>query len=529
MNFKVIDENKTAFIGISVVILFSLFWDIGNLSGIRQGTEALYLQVSKEMFEAGSFLTPLYRAEHHWSKPPLHFWLPFPLYQITGGYSLLMARASVALLSLFSLIYFAIKLHKWVKVPKLLTFFLFVGSMGVYKFSRTFMMEIPFAFLPTISMFMFWEYLQGKKISELIGAIIFLALSVLIKGPVTLVMAFGGLILYQGYIFIREKRLIVKEGLLLFLPATLLASIWFALCYLKYGNEFFDYFFLRENLGKFGQVKMSSLKIVQGVILYIFPWWYAIGAFIGYTTKNTKKFTPLVVYLSCLSLSFFFMWFIPAQKSHHYALPVLPFLLTLLVVITQEIGWKSKIIKWGQLPIVAIFIIVELLLLYFAQGPYHYMIHIINIIIWGIAAFYLWVNNGKMGIAYSALGFTVFWSFILNIFFLPVVPHFVVQKIHKDKREVVLNDRRSYFFEEAIGQRIKAVSAPQGEIFLDHDKGYLIGYHSRFTPQRVVKYKAVATWSRWLRKIHWRDLKKAIKLRDLNQLKENVYLLERKK
>ncbi|MBH47976.1 MAG: hypothetical protein CME71_07365 [Halobacteriovorax sp.] len=78
-------------------------WDIGNLDAIRQGTEGFYLQISKEMNATGSFLTPLFRGEPHWSKPPLHFWLPFPLYA-TGAFDLTTAaRLSILFLSIFSI------------------------------------------------------------------------------------------------------------------------------------------------------------------------------------------------------------------------------------------------------------------------------------------------------------------------------------------------------------------------------------------------------------------------------------------
>ena len=89
--------------GVSILILL-LFWDIGNILAPRQGTESLYVQISKEMFESGSFVTPLYTGTAHWSKPPLQFWIPMPLYAFFGGFSLHLARVSMGVLSIFTLI-----------------------------------------------------------------------------------------------------------------------------------------------------------------------------------------------------------------------------------------------------------------------------------------------------------------------------------------------------------------------------------------------------------------------------------------
>ncbi len=524
---KDIKKEQLLFIGSFVLVIFYLFWDIGNLSGIRQGTEALYLQVSKEMFEAGSFLTPLYRGEHHWSKPPLHFWLPFPLYQLSGGYSLLMARAAVAIFTITSVIYISFKLKKEILVSFYLPFFIFIGSMGIFKFSRTFMMEIPFSILPMIAMFIFWDYLQNKKKVYLMSAVVFLALSVLIKGPITIVMSFLGLLSYQIYLLYSERKSIFKECFYLLFLSTMLASSWFALCYIEYGQEFFDYFFIRENMGKFGQKSMPSIKLVQGLLLYILPWLYAIPLMFSYIAKDNKAYKNIIIYFFSLSLGFFFIWFFPAQKSHHYALPVLPFILTLLVIVTHEVGMNSKIIKWGQLPIVLLFIVIELLLLYFSTSGYEYIVHFVVLITWMLASYFYMRRNGLYGILFSTMGFILFWVLSLNTLFLPVVPPDVVQLVKQSEKVIFLNDRRSYFFEEALGTRVKAVSVGEARKILSEDAGYIIVYEARFGRKNIEQYNIIAQWKKWIRKVKWKNVVTAIRERNIHYLQENIYILSK--
>src|SRR5690606_32813629 len=95
--------QQHGFLAVFALAFFLMAWDIGNLDAIRQGTEGFYLQISKEMAQANSWLTPLYRGQAHWSKPPLHFWMPFPLYTIGLFETTTAARLTILVFSLFSL------------------------------------------------------------------------------------------------------------------------------------------------------------------------------------------------------------------------------------------------------------------------------------------------------------------------------------------------------------------------------------------------------------------------------------------
>ena len=81
----------------TIIPILLYFFDLGNVNALRQGTEGFYLLITQEMFEAKSFLTPLIYGAPHWSKPPLQFWLPQPLYWLTSGDYLAMGRLSILL------------------------------------------------------------------------------------------------------------------------------------------------------------------------------------------------------------------------------------------------------------------------------------------------------------------------------------------------------------------------------------------------------------------------------------------------
>ena len=137
-------NDKRFVFAISIItILFFYSWDLGNLDGIRQGTEGFYLQISKEMYNSSSFLTPLYRGANHWSKPPLHFWNAMPFYKLFGGASIFAARFSVAILSVWGLFLLSNFFYRQKNIKKYYSVFFFASTLGFFKYSRIYMMEIP--------------------------------------------------------------------------------------------------------------------------------------------------------------------------------------------------------------------------------------------------------------------------------------------------------------------------------------------------------------------------------------------------
>ena len=89
------------------------FWDLGNPDALRQGTEGFYFSITKDMFNNQSFLTPTINSHAHWSKPPLQFWVSYVFYLIKGSSSLLLARLSVAFVSILGLGYISSWLDKF--------------------------------------------------------------------------------------------------------------------------------------------------------------------------------------------------------------------------------------------------------------------------------------------------------------------------------------------------------------------------------------------------------------------------------
>ena len=501
---------------LAMLLLVSLFlWDIGNILAPRQGTESLYVQISKEMYEKQSFVTPIYRGEAHWSKPPLQYWLPMPLYYLSGGFSLAAARSSMAIMSIFSLsllLFFLSRLGEKLDFTK--SAMIFLASFGVLKFSRIFMMEIPLALMPLVGSVGFYYYLQTKKTRYLLLSSLFIGLGGLVKGPVSLAMGFASIGLFGLVQHVYFEKNHLKSILNLVGLSLLISSIWYFICLKQYGTEFFNYFFLRENLGKFGQESsMSPLKIVQGLFIYTFPWFHLVR--FGPKTINSRVKDPLFCYLLIHFFIFFIIWFIPSQKSHHYAMPSFAFWITLILINPQSMTRNkiSRFLFWIQ---VGALLLLSSLFLYFSNTLIELALALTPIV---VLLFSIKMKQSTYGIAIS---FVALFTTIIVRFFLPLVPSDRIEKLMTDPaRNIYYNDRRPFFLEQRLNRKVKLYGpgkAIRGDL--------IMGTQARLNLIAEQNLKNVGVWDKWKRKVTKKEVYLALIKRDLSYLKSSYHLLQ---
>ena len=521
-----LDRNSTQVLGLDRrywgllgILFFGVLylWDIGNILAPRQGTESLYVQISKEMFEAKSFITPLYRGEPHWSKPPLQYWIPMPLYALFGGFSLTLARLSMALTSfgVMGLLLFFLRRQNfnlsWAK-----TCIIFLASFGIFKFSRIFMMEIPLSLLPLIGAISFYDYINSKNKFSFIISIFFIGLGGLVKGPVSLAMGYASLGLYWLYELKAQDRQIIKEVLCVMFLSLIVSSIWYLVCFERYGMEFINYFFLRDNLGKFGQTtSMSPLKIIQGLIIYTFPWLHLVSFRPKNIAAQLKK--PFFVFLFIHFVIFFFIWFIPSQKSHHYAMPGFAFWMTILLInprlfIRDQI---SRFFFWAQICIILLF---AAIFLYFSTTVIELALALIPIVV------ILFSVNFKASSYGIGISFVSLMTVLITRFYRPLIPAGDVEvTLKKTDKAIFYNDRRPFFIEERLNRKIELfdkVKLKKGD--------FIIGPDSKSSLLPLSNLESVSSWPKWKRKVRADDVLNALKSRDLNYLK-GEYILYRVK
>ncbi len=528
-------KNKTFTINFFIIIIIGLFFfDLGNVNALRQGTEGFYLLITQEMYEAKSFLTPLIYGAPHWSKPPLQFWLPQPLYWLSDGNYLQMGRLSILLFSLVATIILSQWYERELKRNWYEAFAFLIIPIYFIKYSRIFMMEMTLTYLSTLGTLFYYSYLKRGECKNLLWGSLFAGLSVLIKGPVSLAMIFPASFLFT---VIKERKL--KPFVYFSALSVLIGSSWFIASYAKHGYAFIEYFFIRENLGKFTARNYPVSSVIKGLLIFTLP----INLLIPYIIKGHKKFSnlnlnkDLLAYLLLNFCFFYFLWFLPKQKSHHYAVPAIPLFLLMITYTFFQLptAFKEKGLKFLD-ALQSLFVILGMLLvgllfyfkdsLHFTEGS-QYLSG--SFFITAIFFYSSRFKDLKIKLLRLLLPLILYWQFILPMGILPVVPDAALKNAQAHSQNKIFVDyRKPFFIEESLNREIDLI---KDKNFNDAQisKGDLI-YTDLQSFQKnadIEHYKILSKWRVWIRGSSTKKIFSALKKQDLSSLQEYYILAER--
>ncbi|RLA60361.1 MAG: hypothetical protein DRQ88_12900 [Epsilonproteobacteria bacterium] len=534
-------KNERSLFYLAVFALLAiLVFDLGNLDAIRQGTESFYLEVSKEMYQLDSYLTPYYRGERHWSKAPLHFLFPFPFYKFGIFSNLFSARLSIVLLTIGLLVMTSFWIKRHFNIEKSLTIAFFGGTIFIIKYARIFMMEIPLSLLTFVGTLYFYDYLTTKKSKYFLISSTLIFLSTLIKGPVSLVLFTISISFYLFYKKIVFHQKIPLKKLFLFFGVTIfVSSLWYAISYYRYGDEFFTYFFLRENLGKFSTQSYPMRHVFQGLLIFSLPWSLFIPSlFLKYyrLIKSKYKLQDIELYLLICLFFFFVIWLIPSQRSHHYAAPAVPFLLTLLLLAIKDPKIAGAKVTKVSLNIIFSFTILIILLVtivtFISPGLFpsqdRTLALIISLIIFLISSFLFKFHKNLLVKSLAALFFIgCTWTFTASQFFLPLVPSKVVERV--GEKDLVAYIKRSYFLEEAFQKKIEIVKREDFKLMkFSSDTYYFLNGDDYRKFGLSDKTIIEEHWFIWRRRLRFKAIINALMSEQFNKLKQDYFLFKGK-
>lgn len=514
-----------------LIIIGLLFYDIGNINAIRQGTEGFYLLISQEMYEAGDLLSPRVYGDFHWSKPPFQFWLPMPFYYLFGGSFLAWSRISILLFSLISALLISFWYEKELKRNWFEAFGFLLFPVYFIKYSRIFMMEMTLTYLTTLGLLYFYSYLKKPNAKNLLTGSLICGLSVLVKGPVSLVMLTPPIFAFSWLFGKRD----IKRPFIYLTVATIVGSLWFFLSYLKFGTEFFNYFFIRENLGKFAAKNYPISSVIQGLFIYSFPAILLLIPIIRERKKLLISDSKNIFFIFGF-ICFYFLWFLPKQKSHHYAVPAIPLLLLFISYNFKQLNRETikkslkrfEIISGG---IFALGLLIVALTFYFKDDLKPNGMR--ELIMGAFFCLATWSYLKKKPIRkLETLRFILpmifLWQFILPLGILPTVPNRVVEKIQKGGKTFVAY-RKPFFIKEAVQKDVElfpqtGLSSPEIK------KGDLVFVGSRDIANSLPSFsnfKVLDSWTVWKRGSKAREILNALKSKSLSQLQEQFFLIKK--
>lgn len=320
-------ERKSREWLLAAALLASFF--LPGLGSNEAGThpdEALYLAISTEMADRGAWLDAWAEAQLSFHKPPLLYWAQRLCY-LALGEGLFAGRLPAALAALgLALLVGALARRIYGPGSGLLAA-LFTGSfLGVIRFGRLAMMDVPLALAIALASYGAWLAAEEKKPRALLLCGVGAAAAMLLKGPVGVLLV---LLIAGGFLALRQWRLLFGRWALgaLILGAGL-SLPWFAAATARHGRAFLEGFFLRENVEKFhGEWRvLDELGLLLALPVLLLPWTVLAlgGARARLDRARSWLLEPAQLLPALWVGAVLLVYSLPAVKQPHYVLPAIP-------------------------------------------------------------------------------------------------------------------------------------------------------------------------------------------------------------
>jgi 4-amino-4-deoxy-L-arabinose transferase-like glycosyltransferase len=344
------DRKDLFYIGLLVFVgIIIYFTHLGTMI-LWDTDEALYAQIAREMYISGDYLTTQWNQTPWFCHPPLCFWMN-ALFAHFLGWSEVAARLPSALFGLFNviLVYFFGRML-FNRKAGFYSGIIFVITLQNWLQSRLAILDTPFVFFITLSVFFFVIGLKYSDNRWFTGFWVSSALSVLVKGPVGLILA---LLYVLIFIFVTGrwnllKPLILSPGLVFFI---MLSVPWFWGMINVYREPFvelvFNYFFLNRIVDPVMEQGGSAWYYVPFLLAGFLPWTPFIPMIGKIVYQNREDYR--IRFLMLWILLTFIIFTISATKRPNYLMFIYPALSLTLGWILNEVFCQNKynrIAKW---------------------------------------------------------------------------------------------------------------------------------------------------------------------------------------
>lgn len=355
--------------GMSIVSLLlicavAFFLHLGNI-GLIDKTEALYVEVARQMILSHNWISPHWNGTYFYSYPAGGYWF-LALSFLLFGVSPFTARLPVAIMAtvvvfmvFYTLRYFGFVGEKPQDSRYLwLTAWIGGGIMALnpawIAWGRIAVSDMLLAGMISLGMLLFFiayaqpDKPQSQQICYILTPICF-AIAVLIKGPIGIilpVLGIGSFLIYVGkfwQVFWEMKPL---RGIIIFF---LVALPWYIAATIMDGEVFVNEFLGVSNFKRFTTVVFNHpgpwyYYIIWGAV-FMLPWityfplaLANLSCWRWRKVKESSRESQLGLYAFCWFISTFVFFSAAATKLQGYILPVAP-----AVVIILALFWGKKL------------------------------------------------------------------------------------------------------------------------------------------------------------------------------------------
>lgn len=352
-------------VSIALVCAIAFLMGLGNI-GLIDKTEALYVEVARQMVLTGNWISPHWNGDYFYSYPAGGYWflaLSFKIFGITewaARFPVALSASAVVLAVFYTLRYFGfINSPPEDNSPQLwLTAWIGAGIMALNPYwiawgrvAVSDMLLSSFIGLGMLSFFLGYAQPDKPKQQTIYYSLfpILSAMAVLVKGPIGIivpVLGIGAFLIYVGKFWEIFWEIKPFRSIGLFL---LVSLPWYLIATIVDGEVFINEFILESNFQRFTEVVFNHPG----------PWYYYIIWATVFMLPWSIYLPIAVINLSCWRIQamrqsprnshlglYAFTWFITTfvffsaadTKLQGYTLPITP-----AVVIILALFWGEKL------------------------------------------------------------------------------------------------------------------------------------------------------------------------------------------
>lgn len=300
--------------------------------------EAWYAEIIKNMASGkhGYFL-PFWNGNYYFDKPPLYFWLSFPIVRAFGTGEWQMRLVGVISASLIIVFTYLIGRHLFGRKAGLFSAIILLSfGQVIFRFSSADLDSL-MIFLFLASFYFFLLSPKGNRFSFISG--LFLGLSLLVKSWLLGLFPFGLMVSYSLFV----DRHYLKFLLSIILIALVAGGWWYLLGSFKYGQEFLRWYVLSPGAGNFDTgIKLSPdyLKnLLSNIGLWLFP---VFASLIIQRNKNTSLETKTITVFLVYYLLYFLALHFSRDQFGWYLLPIYPLLAISFSLLLSKLDFSGN-------------------------------------------------------------------------------------------------------------------------------------------------------------------------------------------
>jgi len=326
-----VESHHLYLIMIAFISFVLIFANLGSTHFVPWD-EAIYAKIAKNMVRMEEYINLYWKPQKVWyEKPPLVLWC-MSFFMKMLGFTSLAARLPSAIFGFGTVIVtYLLSKKLFSKVAAYVSAFSLVTGIHFLYYSRAAMIDVATTFFITLSIYLFVQAKENKKLMFYVFSGLATGLAVMAKGVVGFLPVIT-MLLYEAYLFIfhREEDLksLVKPYFVMLLSLLVVALPWHVIMYLRYGRPFIDTYFLYHVVDRATQAieekgqplfwYVTVMKVSMRVWFVVF-----IGALPMFLYKAFKRKRSYALF--CIWFFIVFLIFsLASSKIVWYIIPLYP-------------------------------------------------------------------------------------------------------------------------------------------------------------------------------------------------------------